>query len=78
MLKELKNFFLNRKLKVATHIGDIVINGECITGRPLTIVYENYYIDLITDRACVLVNQITSRTDIIQVINIEPINQKIK
>ncbi len=78
MLKELKNFFLNRKLKVATHIGDIVINGEYIAGRPLTIVYENYYIDLITDRACVLVNQITSRTDIIQVINVEPINQKIK
>lgn len=74
----LKDFLLSRKFKIATHTGDILINGKYITGRPLSKVYGNYYIDLITDRTCVLVDDFSIRNDIVQVINVEPINQKTK
>ncbi|MFA5696743.1 MAG: hypothetical protein WC917_04895 [Bacilli bacterium] len=74
----LTELFLNRKYKIATHIGDVVINGNYITGRPLSKVYENYYIDLITGRTGVLVDQLLDRDDIIQIINVELVETKTK
>lgn len=74
----LTELWKNNRLKIATHIGDVVINGNYITGRPLSKVYENYYIDLITGRTGVLVDQLLNRNDIIQIINVELVKTKTK
>lgn len=79
MIKEIiTELWKNNRLKIATHIGDVVINGNYIMGRPLSKVYENYYIDLITGRTGVLVDRLLDRDDIIQIINVELVNTKTK